>query len=493
MKNWKCFGSVMIIALTVLAVNANAVLLQNMELETDLTGWTIGAVDPLGTWDVEWSADHGGSAKMYITGAPAQTNISQVTQIPIYAGDQLTVNVYHSNMGNFSSWALIVDPGASQVLIYGADGAEGNYSLTWTADQYYDPGTLIVVSCSVWPGSSTTWVKNLVFTPKLALDIHSAVKLETRGMDAAETYYILCSDDMRNWLYLRGEVTTVGTNIHVETGGDSLVSVDGIDSETSIFIDTDHQQKQFYQITKYSPTDIVWVEINDPGVSGHEGFNGEMSRYETTNIQYCAFLNAALASGDITVSDSIVYGSNGSNGGADFLDEVYYDLAGLGYTGYGATLGGAARINWTGSSFTVDSGFDNHPVTYVSWYGSTAFASYYGWRLPTEWEWQAVADHTVADPYAYGCGPTINNSIANYRDSMQPDGTTVVGAFGTYGYGMCDMAGNVWEWTDSIYSGSDRVLRGGSWYNISIYCTVSYRHRYEPSTTYEHIGFRVCR
>jgi len=140
-------------------------LLQNMEFETDIAGWTTGAVDPLGTWDVQWSEDYGGSARMYVSGAPAQTNISQETQIAIMPGDQLTVNVFHSDMGNFSNWALIVEPGDSQVLIYGAAGSEGIDSLTWTADQYYDPGALITVSCSVWPGESTTWVDSLTYTP----------------------------------------------------------------------------------------------------------------------------------------------------------------------------------------------------------------------------------------------------------------------------------------------------------------------------------------
>jgi hypothetical protein len=72
---------------------------------------------------------------------------------------------------------------------------------------------------------------------------------------------------------------------------------------------------------------MMWVAINDPGVDGHEAFIGEMSKYETTNAQYCEFLNAGLASGDITVDGTSVKGANGSNIGADFVGEVYYDRA----------------------------------------------------------------------------------------------------------------------------------------------------------------------
>jgi formylglycine-generating enzyme required for sulfatase activity len=239
------------------------------------------------------------------------------------------------------------------------------------------------------------------------------------------------------------------------------------------------------------PNGIVWVSINDPGVPGYETFKGQMSKYETTNAQYCQFLNAALATGDITVSGNTVYGANGSNNGADFVGQVYYDLAGAGRTANGATNGGAARINYSGGVFTVDPGYENHPVTYVSWYGATAFCNYYGYRLPTEWEWQAVADYNGS--YTYGCGTTITNSMANYYGSTHPNGTTAVGAFGTYGYGMCDMAGNVDEWTSSVYSGETRVFRGGGWSTEAYHCTVAYRGG--PPSIYAGgvLGFRVCR
>ncbi|KKM21947.1 hypothetical protein LCGC14_1630320 [marine sediment metagenome] len=245
---------------------------------------------------------------------------------------------------------------------------------------------------------------------------------------------------------------------------------------------------------------MTWVSIDDPGVDDdgdgtpdHEGFTGEMSKYETTNAQYCEFLNAALASGDAYVDGNYVKGSNGSNVGSDFVDETYCRLDGPGYTDNGATNGGAARINYSGGFFTVDNGFDNHPLTYVSWYGSTAFCNYYGYRLPTEWEWQAVADYDGT--FTYGCGTSINNSIANYQGSTHPDGTTVVGSFGTHGYGMCDMAGNVWEWTSSFLDPTydSRITCGGCWDFPFDYCTVSNWYYGYSDSTYNYLSFRVCR
>ena len=229
---------------------------------------------------------------------------------------------------------------------------------------------------------------------------------------------------------------------------------------------------------------MEWVAIKDPG------FVGQMSKHETSNAQYCQFLNAAMASGDLTVKGTLVKGANGSNKGADFVGQVYYNLGGAGYGYDGATNGGAARIKYRGGQFTVNSDFGNHPVTYASWHGATAFARYYGWRLPTEWEWQAVADYDGS--YRYGCGKEINHGNANFRGSTHPHGTTPVGAFGSYGYGLADMAGNVWEWTSTANSNFS-VHRGGSWYGFDTYCEVSSRFNNYPNDASYFSGFRVCR
>src|SRR4030042_4854812 len=112
-----------------------------------------------------------------------------------------------------------------------------------------------------------------------------------------------------------------------------------------------------WAVVNVASADIEWVYINDPGVPGHEGFTGYMSKYETTNAQYCEFLNAALASGDITVSGNDAIGASGSNSGADFVGQLYYWLDGPGGTFFGATHGGAARINYSGGGVCVESGF----------------------------------------------------------------------------------------------------------------------------------------
>jgi hypothetical protein len=254
-------------------------------------------------------------------------------------------------------------------------------------------------------------------------------------------------------------------------------------------------------LTVYDPNDLdamaaqwLTVGIPEPALTwvsvSEAGFTGQMSKYETTNSQYCVFLNAGLATGDIVVNGTYIKGSVGTNPGTDFAGANYYDLAGNGYTAGDAVNGGAARIHYSGGQFTVDSGFENHPVTYVSALGAMAFCNYYGWRLPDEWEWQAVADYNGG--YTYGCGTAINTGNANYASSSHLYGTKEVGIMGTYGYGMCDMAANVWEWTSSTYF-NNHYIRGGGWNNVANACKVSFRWEQSYDILNAMTGFRACR
>jgi len=207
-----------------------------------------------------------------------------------------------------------------------------------------------------------------------------------------------------------------------------------------------------------APDGMVWIYADDPGVSGYEGY---MSKYETTNAQYCEYLNVALAEEKIKVYNNIVYATSDIS-----HSERYFKT-------YAASP--SSQIIYTAGVFSVRTrdGYDmsNHPVLEVSWYGATAFCDYYGYRLPTEWEWQAVADYDGS--YNYGCGIYIDHDKANYG-YYNPLGlsrspyTTPVDYYPSFGYGMNDMTGNVQELTDSCFFGECetgyRVVRGGDWH-----------------------------
>jgi formylglycine-generating enzyme required for sulfatase activity len=160
----------------------------------------------------------------------------------------------------------------------------------------------------------------------------------------------------------------------------------------------------------------------------------------------------------------------------------------------------------------VVSGLAQHPVTGVSWYGADAFCAWRGGRLPTEAEWEKAARGN--DERTYPWGENISCELANYGACGVQSNTSEVGSYpaGVSPYGVYDMAGNVWEWTQSEYraypyraddgresrEGVDRtnvrVLRGGSWNFDGFDTRAPNRYSYlEPSSTNYNIGFRCAR
>jgi len=185
------------------------------------------------------------------------------------------------------------------------------------------------------------------------------------------------------------------------------------------------------------------------------------------------------------------------------LDEFYMDSREVTNSQYGVFMeqtGHRKPRYWNDTKYNQV----NQPVVGVDWNDAVAYAKWAGKRLPTEAEWEYAARGGLVGK-RYPGGDEISHDDANYNWKVGK--ATVVGSYPANGYGLYDMAGNVWEWCQDWYdkdyysnsstknplgpgTGSKRVLRGGSWLSDAGNLRVAYRLNPPPSTGYSYVGFR---
>lgn len=225
--------------------------------------------------------------------------------------------------------------------------------------------------------------------------------------------------------------------------------------------------------------------------------------------QYVNFLNAAMADGSLKVDGDKIVGFYPGDAFHGVKHEI--EIPATDYI-FVPLTDPASRFSFDGILFQVMPGYENHPMTNVSWFGAWGFCGYNNYRLPTELEWEKAARGSM-DNRPFPWGEEIARNNANFYASRDPfedmstfgSWTTPVGFYNgdvydgyqtldsASPYGLYDMSGNVWQWMGNIFEGQHyRYMRGGSKDTYDMDLRIWVRNNATPTYYSPDVGFRCA-
>jgi formylglycine-generating enzyme required for sulfatase activity len=237
-------------------------------------------------------------------------------------------------------------------------------------------------------------------------------------------------------------------------------------------------------------------------------------RCETTNGEFRKFVEGT---GYKTQAETKETGRRGSGGWGFNQKEQKFE-------------GRDPKYNWRNPGFPVP---DDRPVVDITWNDANAFCKWLSekevkkYRLPTEAEWEYAARAGTKTRYWCGDDPDSLAKVANIADAdffksfpdYYPQDKTIsthdgnvlpapVGSYPANPFGLCDVHGNVWEWTADWYGedyyskspvddpkgpadGGQKVRRGGAWHTAPLWARASFRNYNTVDSRYPNLGFRI--
>jgi len=292
-----------------------------------------------------------------------------------------------------------------------------------------------------------------------------------------------------NWTPLSDSLEMVGDQYVFKITGDLIGASEEID-----FVTITSGSFMMGSVENFAKTDER--EVHEVYVNEFE-----MAIHEVTNYQYMVFLNR--------------YGSDYVKDG-EFKDKPLIFPHEKGLSKLESKAKQAGLKLWV-----TNAGYEYFPVVNVTWYGANEYCKYFGYRLPTEAEWEYAAreggkvllfgnGENIADPTEINFDGKISEKRKYSRSGASRNSQIRVANFAPNSLRLFDMSGNVWEWCQDWYErnyyfhskkynptgpwfGDYKSIRGGSWFNNAEDIRTTDRSFYNPREGNSDIGFRVVR